>query len=135
MLVTLLVAVSACGMEANKGSHTAINAATDYVAALSDKDYDRARALRDPEEFKQTVFDNSYFNGERARLGLIQANPQYKGTSVKDTNGLPIAGAATASIAPTNQYVNLTVVGGSSLLITATFRTDLWYVSGIEKTK
>jgi hypothetical protein len=122
-------------MEANKGSHSASGAATDYVSALSDKDYDRARALRDPEEFKQTVFDNSYFDDERARLGLIQANPQYIGVSVKDANGSLVADTVATPATVTNLYVNLKVVNGPSLLITTTFRTDLWYVSGIEKTK
>lgn len=133
VIITLAMSVAGCGMEANKGSHTAAGAATDYVSAIADKDFDRARALRDPDQFKQTVFDNTYFDGERARLGVTQANPQYSGVSVKDAVGTVVADTMATSPSATNLYVSLTVSGGPGLLITTTFSTDLWYVSGIEK--
>ncbi len=133
VIITLAISIAGCGMEANIGSHRASGAATDYVSAIADRDYDRARALRDPAEFKQTVFDNTYFDNERARLGVTVANPLLNGITVKDATGAKVVDTTTTPATSTNLYVNLTVSGGPSLLITTTFTTNLWYVSGITK--
>ena len=132
-VIVLAMSVAGCGMEANKGSHSASGAATDYVSAIADRDYDRARALRDPSEFKQTVFDNTYFDNERTRMGVTVANPQFSAAVVKDANGATVVDSTTTAPTSTNLYVNLMVSGGPSLLITTSFTTDLWYVSGITK--
>ncbi len=129
--ISLLLTLAGCGMQANIGSHTAYGAATDYISALADKDYDRARALRDPAESKQTAFDNGYFDDERAQLGISVANPQYSNVIIKDANGNALG--SNDNVTTSSAYISLSVVSGPSLLITTTFSSDLWYVNGIVK--
>lgn len=129
LAISFLLTLAGCGMQANVGSHTAYGAATDYISALADKDYDRARALRDPAESKQTAFDNGYFDDERTRLGISVANPQFTNVVIKDATGNSLG--SNDNVTTASAYITLSVVSGPSLLITTTFSSDLWYVSGI----
>lgn len=131
LVLFLAILMSACGMQAKVGSAGPITAATDYVSALADRDYDRTRGLRDPAQAKQIAFDNNYFDDERARIGISNANPQFSELQLRDANGQVTN--SDKPITTSSATVQLQIVGGPKLRLVAINNNQVWYISDIQK--
>lgn len=127
-MLLLLVLLTGCGTETVKGAPNAMLAAQNYVTALGDRDFDRSRALRWPEQFRRIAFNTAYFTEERIRLGLEnQPNPTFAQVGIADAGGNPLPTNA-QPIGPTAHFT-LTISAGPTLTITAATVDGVWYIS------
>ncbi|GEM_PF-2644078 len=134
VLLLLFCTLSGCGSVAITGAPSPLLAAQNYVAALGDRDFERARALRLPAQFRIVAFNTAYFTDERTRLGMDSLpNPTYDGIAISDDQGAPLS-LNTLPLRP-SAILTMSVTTGPTLLIVAGQVDNRWFVSDTQRLK